>query len=259
MKYPQAVLIPALIMCAGATGACQAQTAGGSQDLRQEVEELKKNQEALQEELNELKAILEPVLARLPRPFRPQEVSVAGSPSMGEESADLVLVEFSDLQCPFCVRYYDETFPKIMENFIETGKVRYVAREFPLSRIHPQAQRASEAALCAGEQDKYWELRAKIFANRQNLSESEVEGYAKEVGVDLEPWKACMETDHYREQVEKDLRDVQKLGITGTPSFVIGRAGTGGADSFLATKLLQGAVPYEQFEAAINDLLTKSD
>ena len=150
MKITQVVLLPALLMTLGVATACSAQNGG---ELREEVEELRANQKALQEELAELKAILAPVLERLPKPFRPQDVSTAGSPSMGSESAKVVLVEFSDLQCPYCVRFYDDTFPGIVKKYIDTGAVRYVAREFPLSSIHPQAARASEAALCAGDQD----------------------------------------------------------------------------------------------------------
>ena len=93
-------------------------------------------------ELAELKEILQPLLDRLPKPFKPQEVSIEGSPVRGNAKARVTIVEFSDLQCPFCVKHYKETFPRLVKEFVDAGKLRYVFREFPLTSIHPQAKSA---------------------------------------------------------------------------------------------------------------------
>jgi protein-disulfide isomerase len=251
--------LAALLALGLATPACNAQSGAESGDLRQQIETLQKEQKALQDEVSELKEILAPILARLPKPFRPTDLTTAGSPSMGEESAKVVLVEFSDLQCPFCVRFYQDTFPRIVEDYVKTGKARYVAREFPLSNIHPQARRASEAALCANEQDNYWAMRGKIFENRNKLSDEDLLGYAEEVGLDTLAWKACLESNQYSKKVDADMADVRRLGITGTPSFAIGLASDSDPDTFHATKLLQGAVPFQQFQEAMAEVLSEVD
>ncbi len=222
-------------------------------------EELRANQEALQQELAELKEILAPVLDRLPKPFRPQDVSLSGSPSMGETSAKVTMVEFTDLECPFCVRYFQTTFPDIVKNYVSTGKLRYVAREFPLTSIHHEAGQAARAALCAKDQDKYWQMRGRIFNNRENLSPDDLAGYASDLGVDLAPWKACLADDKYDAKIQTDLAAAARLGINGTPSFVLGLTDPNDASQFRAVKMLQGAVPFELFKQAIDELLASDE
>jgi len=179
-----------LLLVAGAATACA--QASETEALKAELEELRQQQAQTQKELERLTRTLRPVLAQLPQPFEPQEVSLLDSPVLGESSATITLVEFSDLQCPYCVRFYENTYPKIVKDYVDTGKVRYAAREFPLTTIHKEAQRASQAALCAGKQDKYWDMRAKIFLNRKALADSDLETYAGEVGVSIPEWKSCL-------------------------------------------------------------------
>ncbi|HFB98643.1 MAG TPA: hypothetical protein ENJ62_05840 [Bryobacterales bacterium] len=236
-------------------GPACAQTGGSDEALRREIEELKKQQAETQRKLDELIETLQPILERLPKPFRPQRMSFKGSPVKGEPSAKVTLVEFTDLQCPFCVRYYKNTFPRIVKDFVETGKVRYVAREFPLASIHKDAQRAAQAALCAGEQGKYWELRDKIFHNRSRLAPEHLEEYARAVGVEIEPWKACLESGRYNEKVARDVRDGSRLGVNGTPSFAFGLTDPDDPESITVQDLIQGAYPYEEFARRINKLL----
>lgn len=232
---------------------CQAQSADEVEALRADVEELRRGQDELKESLIELIETLRPVLERLPKPFRPQEVAIEGSPVQGKDSARVTVVEFSDLQCSFCVKYYNETFPQLVKNYVDTGKIRYVAREFPLTTIHKEAQRASQAALCAG--DRYWDLREVIFKNRQKLSEDDLAAYAAGSGVEIGEWRACMESNIYVDKVREDMRDAQELGIKGTPGFVFGLTDPDNLDSFRAVKMLPGAYPYDEFEKVINGLL----
>jgi len=232
-----------------------AQTGAPEEALRREIEELKQQQAETQRKLDELIETLQPLLDRLPKPFRPQRMSFKGSPVKGEPTARVTIVEFTDLQCPFCVRYYKNTFPRIVKEFVETGKVRYVAREFPLASIHKDAQRAAEAALCAGEQGKYWELRDKIFHNRNRLGEADVEEYARSVGVEVEPWKECLSSGRYREKVTRDVRDGSRLGVNGTPSFAFGLTDPDDPESITVTELIQGAYPYEEFVKRIQKLV----
>jgi len=232
-----------------------AQTPPNAAELEQQIQELREVQEATQRELAELKEILEPLLSRLPQPFRPTDASVAGSPVMGKANAPITMIEFSDLQCPFCERYYQQTFPTIVKEFVETDTVRYVVREFPLSQIHPQAQAASRATLCAVEQDKYWEMRDRVLNNRDKLGDDDLAGYAMATGLDLNTWQSCMETDIYNEKVEADLQAGAQLGVSGTPAFAFGLTDPEDPDKILVTKVIAGAYPFETFQEAIQELL----
>ena len=237
------------------TPACGAQSSGDAGDLRRQMEELQQSQQETQQQLSSLIERLQPILDRLPQPFTPQDVSLSGSPAKGSAQAKVTIVEFSDLQCPYCLRHYENVLPRLMKEYVDTGKVRYVAREFPLTSIHKQAQRASQAALCAGKQDKYWEMRERIFIDIKKLGEENLTAHAGAISVDMDAWKSCMETDVYARKVEADLRDGQKLGIKGTPAFAIGLTDPDDPDKFRATKLIEGAYPYEAFQEIIEELL----
>lgn len=98
-----------------------------------------------------------------------EDVEVGNLPVLGNLSAKVTLVEFSDYQCPFCARHFTQTEPQIIKEYIDTGKVKFYYRDFPLSQIHPGAQKAAEAARCAGDQNKYWQYHDLIFQNQQNI------------------------------------------------------------------------------------------
>jgi protein-disulfide isomerase len=255
-RAARSTTIPVLLLAFGSVTAC-AQSPAGMDELKSEIETLKQQHKETQRQLDRLEKILRPVLEQLPQPFEPQEVSVEGSPTSGVASAPITIVEFSDLQCPFCVRFYENTYPEIMRDYVETGKVRYVAREFPLTSIHKEAQRASQGALCAGEQDKYWEMRAEIFRNRQALSDEDLVSYAKRQGVDIGTWETCMASDTYARKVEADIRAGAKLGIRGTPAFVIGKTDPDDPTKFQALDLLEGAYPFSEFQEKFEGLLNE--
>ncbi len=141
--------------------------------LRQELEAIKEGQGRLQKDVQEIKAILQGARAAAQPPqVQPQNVvlTLDGEPTKGDTSARVVLVEFTDYQCPFCGRYVHDAYAQIEAEYIKTGKLRYVIREFPLESIHPQAFKAAEAALCAGDQGKYWEMHDRLFANQRALA-----------------------------------------------------------------------------------------
>ena len=249
-------LAPVLLLAAASGTIGCAQSTPGTAELQRQIEELRQQQEATQKELTDLKQLLEPVTSQLPQPFRPQDTTVPGSPMMGKADAPVTMIEFSDLQCPFCVRYYKETFPSVVKEFVDQGKLRYVVREFPLSQIHPRAQAASRAALCAGTQNKYWEMRDRILNNREKLADEDLAGYARATGLDMEKWEGCLKTDIYTKKVDADLQAGAKLGVSGTPAFAIGLTDASDPNTIRVTKLIEGAYPFEAFQKAIQELLT---
>lgn len=170
-------------------------------------------------------------------------VSAEGNYFKGEEDAPLVLYEFSDFQCPFCARFYTDAFPQIEENYIKTGKVKLVYKDFPLDSIHPEATPAALAARCAGDQGKFWEFHDKIFENQQLLGSSSYTSWANELGLDTTTFNECLTSRKHISAIRKDLLEGEKAGVRGTPAFV------------LNGQVISGAQPYAVFQQAIESAL----
>ena len=164
----------------------------------------------------------------------------------GSESAPVTIVEFTDYQCPFCGRYFQETYPSIMKDYVEKGKVRYVIRDLPLP-FHQHAKEAAIAAYCAGQKGKYWEMHDKLFQEQQTWEKANnaAELFAKygdELGVDI---RDCQKDKQAKEVIGKDLELARKIGASGAPTL------------FINGKMLVGAQPYSTFKAMIEDALSK--
>lgn len=196
-------------------------------------------------------AYVAPAAQAAPSPAGPVEVDTEGAYSIGAADAPVVIVEFTDFQCPFCSRHFLETFPQIKENYVDTGKVRYVFMDFPLSSIHPQAQAAAEAARCAGDQDAYLPMHDLLFArqgewNGRQDAATIFRAFANELGLDASVFGACLEERTHEAAVLADLEQGAALGVDGTPAF------------FLNGNFLSGAQPYEIFQQTIEELLAEA-
>jgi protein-disulfide isomerase len=160
----------------------------------------------------------------------------------GSANAAVTIIEFSDYECPFCTRFYEETLPLIEQNYIDTGKVKFVYRDYPLG-FHPNAQKAAEAAECAGEQGKYWEMHDKLFDGGA-LDTTSLKQYAEDIGLDTASFNDCLDSGEMASEVQQDFSDGQSYGVSGTPSF------------FINGVLIVGAQPYDAFEQAIEQALS---
>jgi protein-disulfide isomerase len=169
----------------------------------------------------------------------------------------VALVEFSDYQCPFCARNFKQTIPQVMSEYVETGKVKYIFRDYPLIQIHPHAFKAAEAAHCGGDQGKYWEMHDKLFTNQTSLSPENLATYAKDIGLDVAQYEQCMDSSKHGEKIRNDMAEAQKAGVSGTPGFLFGLTEPDGK-TVKVTKLISGAQPYANFKAAIDSLLTEA-
>ena len=223
-------------------------------EVEDDIKEIKKDLSEVKKELQEIKRLLKSRPKIPPRSPVPtvSEASIDDDPILGEKDAPLTLIEFSDYQCPFCGRFARDTLPLIKKEFIEKGKVRYVFRDFPVHRIHPQAQKAAEAAQCAGGQDKYWEMHDLIFENQKAMEVENLKGYAEGLGLNMKDFNKCLEDGRYAEEVMKDLAAGGRAGIRGTPSFILGRTTE---DGTIKGRLIIGAQPYQIFKTAIEALL----
>lgn len=203
----------------------------------------------------------QPAQAAAPQPQQPTKgiASVDDDPVLGDKNAPVTIVEFSDYECPFCKRHFDETFPQLVKNYVDTGKVKIVYRDFPLSFHDPMATKEAVAANCAGKQggdSKYFEYHDEIFtrtkSNGNGLSEADLTTIATDLGLNLSSFNSCIADAAQTDEVKKDIADGSAAGASGTPTFVIGKStNTGEIDG----DLVVGAQPYAAFQAVIDPLL----
>lgn len=211
--------------------------------------------EIILKELAEIRTTLERIekqpLANRGSPVpRTASAATRGRPALGNPNASVTVVEFTDYQCPFCRRFENSTFKQLKKNYIDTGKVRWVVLDMPLA-IHNDALLASHAAHCAGEQDKFWELRTLLFQNQKQLLPEHIASYAKQIDIQPEDFNACMNSSRYQETIQRDIAEAEKQRITGTPTFVIGRSSA----DVVSGKRIVGALPYRVFSTEIESLL----
>jgi len=178
----------------------------------------------------------------IPTAAAPVDVDADDDAFKGDADAPVTIIEFSDYECPFCGRFYSQTLPEIQEKYIDTGKVRLVYRDFPLG-FHAQAQKAAEAAECAGEQDKYFDMHDLLFES--GLGDSKYSDYAEDIGLDVDAFEECLDSDAMASEVQSDFSAGQAAGVTGTPAF------------FVNGQKLVGAQPFSVFEAAIEAALAE--
>ena len=220
-------------------------------------EELKAIKSEVQELRKEVEILKTRGAARQPAP--PQEipeatVSIDDDPVKGTIDAPVTIIEFSDYQCPFCGRFFANTFPEINKKYIESGKVKYVFRDFPLE-FHKQAPKASEAAECPGEKGKYWEMHDKLFENQNALTVDKLKQYAAEIGLGTDSFNACIDGGKYADEIKNDTDDGKKAAVSGTPTFFIGK--TQGSKKEIVGKRLVGARPFSSFAEVIEQLLAE--
>ncbi len=184
----------------------------------------------------------------------PIRASVADAPFLGRADAPVTIVEFSDYECPFCQRFFATTLPAIKKDYIDAGKVRYVFRDFPLDQVHPLARKAAEAAHCAGEQAKYWEMHDALFRNPGALAPPQLAEHARAIGLDGPAFDECLSSGRHAARVERGLADGAAASVRGTPAFVIGKTKAG--DVVEGTPI-RGAQSLETFRRIIDQALAQ--
>lgn len=191
---------------------------------------------------------------------------VVDRPSLGSKDAPVTMVEFTDMQCPFCGRYFNNTFSTLKKEYIDTGKLRYYQLNLPLQN-HPQAFKAAEALYCANEEGKYWDMREVEFSNQRALAVEELKKYAKEIGLKEKPFAACLDSGRYAQKVQEDMKLASQAGVRGTPGFVVSKSRLGGKIRGLSfpelfrgdtRPIISGAQPTDNFKAAIEKALLKA-
>jgi protein-disulfide isomerase len=216
--------------------------------------------DAILSELKEVHALLDKLVsaqanARPGAPAPPPIVSVKvppGTQMLGSAAAPYTMVEYIDLQCPFCKRYEETTFAEIRKNLIDTGKLRYYSRDFPLD-IHSFAAKAAIATHCAAEQGRFWQMRNLLVTNASNLSADAILGYAKTAGLNTEKFGPCLASTKYDAAIKASVNEGALAGVQGTPSFVLGKSTPEGVTG----SVIMGALPYPLIEAEMKKLEAK--
>jgi protein-disulfide isomerase len=174
---------------------------------------------------------------------------------LGSPNATIVMIEYSDFQCPYCRSWYTDTKDQIQSEYIDKGDVLLVYKDFPLNSIHTMAQTYAEAARCAGDQGMFWEFHDKIFDEQNefgtgmisHLTVEDVKNWAQERGLKTEEFNSCLSNETYTQEIQANIDEARKFGVEGTPTFVIGKVDGEG-------ELVDGAYPYSTFKSIIDSL-----
>ena len=187
-------------------------------------------------------------------PHQISSIQLDNSPAMGNSNAPVTIVEFSDFQCPFCDAFFTDTLPQIKQEYVDTGKAKFILKEFPLD-FHTNARLAANAAECANEQGKFWEYHDVLFKSQsqwENLSNSDASSAFKQSAVDLglktSDFNSCLDSKKYDSLVSKESQEGSMYGVSGTPTLYVGNEKNG------YTQIV-GAQPYSTFKQTIENLL----
>jgi len=171
----------------------------------------------------------------------------------GNPKAPVTLIEYSDFTCGYCVKFFRETWPRLREKYVETGKVRLLYRDYPRDPDGP-AMTAAIAARCAGDQGRYWDMHDRLFAGR--IETDTIQAYANTIGLNQPAFAACLRDAHHRPAILQDKEDGIRIGFVGTPGFILLRTEQAGKEKPIG---LPGAFPVGVFEQEIDRLLKLSE
>jgi protein-disulfide isomerase len=217
---------------------------------RAEIERLEARVDSLTFVVTGMKAAMDRATVRSP----PKSLTLAstGVAALGKDDAPVTIIEFTDYQCPFCGQHARVTFPQLRRDFIETGQVHYILRDLPLP-MHPFAVKAARAARCAAKEgpDKFWRYHDALFAAQGHLADSTFSAIARELHLNVAGFIACQQSIALAAQVQRDQAEAMHLGLTATPSFVIGPTTSDGKTT---GRVLSGAMPTSDFQRLIREV-----
>ncbi|MBT3923748.1 MAG: DsbA family protein [Nitrospina sp.] len=226
-------------------------TAFGESITKEQGDAILKELKAIRQELTQIKkrGLTAPAPRRKAKPTSAR-VATLGNPILGDLKAPITLVEFTDYQCPFCRKFYLQAYKELKKQYVDTGKLRFVLRDLPLG-FHQYAKPAAIATHCAGEQDKFWQMHDALFEEKGKLSPPDILLHAEKIGLKNESFKSCLTSGRYDEGITQDVSDANKVGITGTPGFVVGRT----TDNMVTGTIISGTRPFSVFKAEVDKLL----
>ena len=228
---------------------------GDADNLYQELQNLREEQKVLRAELQGIKTLLKERGIQAVPPPENLHLGITQEPFKGNPEATLTVIEFTDYQCPFCRKYAKQTLPYLERDYIDTGKIKYVVRDFPLQSLHREAFQAAVAADCAGEQGKYWEMHDRLL-NSTSSTYGAWEQHAEAIGLDDSQFQSCLQSEHPGQGVQEDLAEGRKVGVRGTPTFFLGVSDKNN-EKIKVLKVMRGAQPYSKMKRSLDQLLAK--
>ena len=231
--------------------------------LKREIQSLKAQQAQMQRDLDTIKSILLGQRAQAPTgdQFLDKQVLINDEPTKGNAAAKVTLVEVSDYHCPYCRRQTLQTMPQVMADYVNTGKVRYVFVDYPIAQLHPDAFKSHEAAACAGDQGKYWQMHDLLFTNSPAREASQLSTQASMLGLDMKKFDACLNNGNggpHAAAIRASVARMQQLGVGGTPLVLIGLTPSPGSPMKVVGSIY-GALPYAEFKSALDAALAKAN
>jgi protein-disulfide isomerase len=207
--------------------------------------------------IDELRTAQRGLMADLARASRAPVIDLADASTLGRADALVALVEYSDYECPYCIRHFQQTMPQIVDNYVKTGKIRYAFRDWPVDQLHPQAIRAHEAGHCAREQNRFWELHPRLFGPPGSHAPGQLLAAAREVGLDMTAFAACVDSGRSAPAIRATGAQAVEIGATGTPAFFLGLHDKT-TQQVTVLHGLSGALPYEDFARALDAVIAKA-
>lgn len=225
--------------------------------LKDEVKTLGEKQQQILDQLVEIKKLVQAGPAGLPALQLPATEDVQNDPAEGVSTAGLAIIEYTDFQCPFCEMFVNQTYPRIVTDFINTGKVRFFYRDLP-DPSHPFAMSAARAARCAGEQGKFWQMHDSLFADQDALAYDTLVDRGAKLGLDKIKYNQCLSSHRYADAIQNNLNEAEKIGVVGTPTFSLGTVEPDG-HTVKIEKAIQGAQSYDAFKSSLDLMLAQKE
>lgn len=208
-------------------------------------------------DIAELRESQRQLVAELASMRRTPLVDLSNAPMQGREDALVTLIEYSDYECPFCIRYSTETRPRIFEEYVDTGRIRYAFRDYPVDELHPQAIKAHEASRCALEQGRFWEMHPRLFSASGTHSDEALRALAAEVGLDMAAFDECYASGRSLGDIRRTADEALNMGGNGTPAFFLGLYDPA-VGQVRILRGITGAQPFEVFAQNIELLLQQA-
>lgn len=215
-------------------------------ELRQEVKKLKQDFSKLEETVRQRKEKKEKGQKNTGL-----QLNLKGTYPLGNEKAKVAIVEFTDYQCPYCLKHNNKTLPLIKKQYIDSGKIKYIVKDYPLG-FHNLALSAALSTRCAGKQGKYWGMHDLIFANQRTLKEAVFTTFAAQLKLDMALFAACLKDTAMKGLIENDMTEAEAIGVQGTPAFFVGRVE---GDRLVDVKALYGAQSFKSFSRVLDSLI----
>ena len=232
--------------------------------LKREIQTIKAQQAQMQRDLDAMKSLLLRIAQSQDRPagdsFVNKQITIDGQPAKGNLTAKVTLVEVSDYHCPYCRRQMLETMPRVMADYVNTGNVRYVFVDYPIAQLHPDSFKAHEAAACAGDQRKYWQMHDLLFTNSPARDATQLSTQASLLGLDMKKFDACLNDGNggpHAAAIRSSVLRMQQLGVGGTPLVLIGLTPAPGSP-MKVVESIYGAMPYGDFKTALDNVLAQA-